>query len=175
MVLNVLRQVTTYCRCPLFNKTARFYGVYDPPYLKPKETLIKVYPVLNVQIRGYQYSLLESYQRLIHKIAKILDINVEDSFAYPHREFKINRYKKGSTLIDAEYNLKVYERDIQISNVTSIKCPIFVRILEASLPEGVSLTIDKYDPSIQKKRIVPNKELVDLKAALNELLEKKEK
>ncbi|XP_017893304.1 uncharacterized protein LOC108632930 [Ceratina calcarata] len=174
MVLN-LKQVTTYCRCPLFNTTVRSYGVYDPPYLKKKETTIKVYPLLNVQIRGYKYPLLENYQSFIYKIAKILNVTVEDSFAFPHREFKINRYKKGSSLTDAEYNLKIYERDVQISNVTSIKCPIFVRILEAALPEGVSLTIDKYDPLIQKKRIIPNKELVDLKAALSELLQNRGK
>lgn len=95
------------------------------------------------------------------------------SIAFPHREFKIKRFKKGSTIVDSEYDLKIFERDIQISNVSSTKCPIFIRVLEASLPEGVSLVIDKYDPILQKKRLIPNKELIDVKNELEQSLENK--
>ncbi|XP_043799647.1 39S ribosomal protein L48, mitochondrial [Apis laboriosa] len=175
MILSVLKQFTTYYRCPLFNKGIRFYGIYEPPYLKKKEYEIPIYPVLNIQIKGYKYSLLESYQSFIHKIAKVLDITIDDSFAFPHKEFKIKKFKKNSTVIDAEYHLKIYERDIQISNISSTLCPILIRILEATLPEGVSLSIHEYDPILKKKCIIPNKELLDLKTELQEMTEHKTK
>ncbi|CAK9801231.1 39S ribosomal protein L48, mitochondrial [Anthophora quadrimaculata] len=174
MVLNVFKQMTTYCRCPIINKTVRFYSVYEPPYLK-KEYEIPVYPTLNIQIRGYKYPLLESYQSFIHKLAKELKITIENSFAFPHREFKIKKFKRGTTIVDNEYKLKVYERDIQVSNVTSIKCPIFIRILEATLPEGVSLCIDHLDPMLEQKRYIPNKELFDLKAELQTMIAERAK
>lgn len=175
MILSVLKQFTTYYRCPLFNKGIRFYGIYEPPYLKKKEYEIPIYPVLNIQIKGYKYSLLESYQSFIHKIIKVFDITIDDSFAFPHKEFKIKKLKKNSSIIDAEYHLKIYERDIQISNVSSTICPIFIRILEATLPEGVSLSIHEYDPILKKKCAIPNKELLDLKAELQEMIKDRTK
>lgn len=175
MILNVLKQFTTYYRCPLFNKGIRFYSIYEPPYLKKKEFEIPIYPVLNIQIKGYKYSLLESYQSFIHKIVKVFNITIDDSFAFPHKEFKIKKLKKNTTIIDAEYHLKIYERDMQISNVSSTICPIFIRILEATLPEGVSLSIHKYDPILKKKCLIPNKELLDLKIELQEMIEDKAK
>lgn len=64
---------------------------------------------------------------------------------------------------------------MQISNVSSTICPIFIRILEATLPEGVSLSIHKYDPILKKKCLIPNKELLDLKTELREMIEDKAK
>ncbi|KOC64992.1 39S ribosomal protein L48, mitochondrial, partial [Habropoda laboriosa] len=160
---------------PLIIRALRFYGIYEPPYLKQKELKIPNCPTLNIQIKGYKYPLLESYQSFIHKLAKALNVTVEDSFPFPHAEFKIKRFKRGTAVVDAEYQLKIYERDVQISNVSSIKYPIFIRLLEATLPEGVSLCIDQYDPVLQKNRLIPNKELLDIKSDLNELLESKNK
>ena len=169
MALNVIRQVTTSCRHSLFNKSLRFYGIYEPPYLKVKEPEIPLYPVLNIQIRGYVYPLLESYQSFIHKVANVLDVDVEDSFGFPHQEYKVKRFKKESAVVDTEYHLRLYERDIQVSNVTSTKCPILIRILEATLPEGVSLHIDTLDPMLDKRRYIPDKELLDLKSELSSM------
>lgn len=168
MVLNVFRRAITCYRYPFLNKTARFYSIYNPPYLK-KTNEIPDYPTLNVQLRGYMYSTLESYQSYINKIAGVLNITVQNGFAFPHKEFHIKRFKSGSIIVDSEYDLKIYERHIQVSGVTSTICPIFIRILEATLPEGVSLCIDEYDPMIQKKRYIPNKELLTLKSELEEL------
>lgn len=97
------------------------------------------------------------------------------SFPLPHREYKVKRYKTGGTIVDAEYDLKIYERNIQISNVLSTKYPILIRILEATLPEGVTLHVDKYDPSLEKKRFIPNKDLFDVKKELDELIENRGK
>ncbi|XP_003397059.1 39S ribosomal protein L48, mitochondrial isoform X1 [Bombus terrestris] len=175
MILNVLKQVTTYCRRPLFNETVRLYGIYEPPYLKQKEYEIPICPDLNIQIRGYNYPVLENYQSFVHKIAKVFNFTIDQSFPMPHREYKIKRYKKGGTIVDAVYDLKIYERDIQISDMSSIKLPILIRILEATLPEGVSLHVDKYDPLLEKKRLIPNRDLIDIKKELDELIQNKGK
>ncbi|XP_034181795.2 mitochondrial ribosomal protein L48 [Osmia lignaria lignaria] len=169
MVLNVFRRAVTCYRYPLLNKAVRFYGIYEPPYLK-KEYEIPIYPTLNIQLRGYTYPLIEKYQSFVQKLADALDITVENTFPYPHREFKIKRFKKGGTVVDSEYTVKIYERDIQVSDITATKCPIFIRLLEATLPEGVSMCIDKYDPLLDKKRFIPDKELLELKSELNEIL-----
>lgn len=43
--------------------------------LKPK---VPIYPMLNVQIKGYIYPVLENYQSFVHKIAKLMDIDVDN-------------------------------------------------------------------------------------------------
>lgn len=43
--------------------------------LKPK---YPQYESLNVQIKGYDYPILESYQRYLHSVAEYLDIDVAD-------------------------------------------------------------------------------------------------
>lgn len=82
---------------------------------------------------------------------------------------KVKKYKKHSSITEHEYCLRLYERDIQVSNISVTKYPVFVRILEATLPEGVSLHIDTFDPELQKKRYIPDKTLVDLKIELNNM------
>lgn len=57
---------------------------------------------------------------------------------------------------------------MQLSDMSSMKCSILIRALEAALPQGVTLNIDVYDPAIEMKRYVPDKELLDLKSSLNE-------
>lgn len=92
----------------------------------------------------------------------------------PHQEHKIQRYKKASTIIDSEYTLRLYERNTLLSNITSIKLPILIRILEASLPMGVSLHVSVYDPEMQKRRYIPDRVLLDLKSELSEIQKPKE-
>lgn len=69
----------------------------------------------------------------------------------------------------AEYHLKLYQRNIQVSEISTTKCSILIRILEATLPQGVILNIDVFDPILEKKRYVPDKELLDLKSSLETL------
>lgn len=39
---------------------------------------IPIYESLNIQIKGYDYPILENYQRLIHKLAERLEIEVDE-------------------------------------------------------------------------------------------------
>lgn len=59
-----------------------------------------------------------------------------------------------------------------MSEVSSVKYPILIRALEASLPQGVTLNIDVFDHALEKKRYVPDKELLDLKFTLSTLKRK---
>jgi len=56
-----------------------------------------------------------------------------------------------------------------MSEVSSIKCSILIRTLEAALPQGIILNVDIYNPVLEEKRYIPDKELIDLKSALDTL------
>lgn len=90
----------------------------------------------------------------------------------PAKQLKVTRFKTKSTVIDAEYLLKIYQRNLKISNVSSVKLPIFIKVIEAALPEGVMLDIEEFSAEKDKFRFVPDKHLLDLKSELEEMQKK---
>lgn len=43
--------------------------------MKPK---YPVYETINIQIKGYDFSILESYQKFIHRMADSMDLDIAD-------------------------------------------------------------------------------------------------
>lgn len=41
-----------------------------------------MYNTLNIQLKGYDFAVLENYQRFVHKIADNMNIEVEDGYVY---------------------------------------------------------------------------------------------
>ncbi|XP_072745615.1 large ribosomal subunit protein mL48 [Anoplolepis gracilipes] len=175
MALNLIKQ-SIIKQHPLIRKilSAKFYtgSLYEPDYLETGKSIFPLLPKINVQIKGYDYSVLESYQCFMNKLADIMQIDVENSWALPPQEWKIHKYKTGTTAIISEYNFKIYERHTQMLEISSIKCSTLIRTLEASLPQGVTLNVDIFDPATEKKRYVPDKALLDLKSTLDTLKNK---
>ncbi|KAK2580499.1 hypothetical protein KPH14_006236 [Odynerus spinipes] len=175
MALNIIRKATTFRNCSLVKNALshRRYSLYEPDYLEATKSKIPLYPMLNVQIKGYVYPVLENYQSFIHKVAEIMDIDVDNGWPLPAQVLKIHKFKPQTTVVTAEYNLNIYERNIQLADVSSIQCPILIRTLEAALPEGVSLNIEIFDPALEEKRYIPDKELLDMKSMLETYTTKK--
>jgi large subunit ribosomal protein L48 len=150
------------------NITNKFYGtLYEPPYLDLLKLPHPTYDVLNFKITGYDYPVLESYQRFVHKIAESMDLNVSECWAHPPQKTKVLRYKQNSSNVEAEYNLTTYERFIQISDIQAPIYTVFLRFIQEAIPEGVTLSVVHHTDFIEESRFVPDKELLDLKAQLD--------
>ncbi|KAL2725154.1 hypothetical protein V1478_007827 [Vespula squamosa] len=175
MALNIIRKATTFCNGILAKNvlSCRHYSLYEPDYLEMLKPEVPIYSMLNVQITGYSYPVLENYQSLIHKIAKVMDIDVDNGWALPPKVLKVQKFKSRSTVVTAEYNLNIYERNIQLADVTSTQCPLLIRILEDALPEGVTLNMTIFDPNMELKRYIPDKQLLDMKSMLQDISRKK--
>lgn len=91
----------------------------------------------------------------------------------PGKSLKIKKYKLGSSVLDSEYKFEIYERNIQVSHVSTPKLPILIRMMEAALPEGVTMTVDEWTLEKDELRYVPDKELMDLKVELEGMQRKK--
>ncbi|KAI8422281.1 hypothetical protein MSG28_006165 [Choristoneura fumiferana] len=87
--------------------------LYEPDYLISMEPDEPVYDCLNLQIKGYDFALLEACQSQIHRYAEVMGLQVDDSWATPAKQLKVQRFKPNSTVVDAEYSLNVYERNVQ--------------------------------------------------------------
>ncbi|XP_065340963.1 large ribosomal subunit protein mL48 [Cloeon dipterum] len=141
-------------------------GLWEPEYLEAMKSKVPLYDTLNIQMKGYDYPLLESYQKFVHTIASNMDIDVEECWATPPQNFKINTFKPNSTVLDKEFKLSLYERNVQIVDMPTTLYPILLSALSASVPEGVTVTVHEHDPEHEEVRYIPDLELKDLKDQL---------
>ncbi|XP_001606754.1 probable 28S ribosomal protein S10, mitochondrial [Nasonia vitripennis] len=179
MASHLFRRLTALKSIPRANllnnvPSMSYSKIYEPDYLEALKPKYPLYPPLVVRIRSHDFPILESYQSWIHKVAEAMDFDMEDSYPMPARETKVTRYKHKSTVVDAQYLLRMYERDLMISNVPSIRLPIFIRVLEAALPEGVILDIEEYSQEKENYRYIPDKQLLDLKQELEDIQKSKD-
>nr|XP_018916804.1 PREDICTED: 39S ribosomal protein L48, mitochondrial [Bemisia tabaci] len=140
--------------------------IYEPDYLKLMESPIPMYDRLNIQIKGYDYPVLESYQKFVHHTAEAMLIDVEDGWALPPQHLKVKKFMPRSAITDSEYDLKIYERNVQISDVYSHDLSLFLEIIEAALPEGVKMHVHEHLPEHEKVRYIPDSELKQLEIEL---------
>lgn len=87
----------------------------------------------------------------------------------PPHNFTIQRFLPKSSTVEAEYLLNVYERNLQLVDVSAPIYPLFVRIAQAALPEGVELTIQSNSEEFEQRRYVPDRDLLDLKDELEKM------
>lgn len=77
--------------------------------------------------------------------------------------------KPASSVIESTYHLTVYERIVQISDIGAPIYPIFLRVVQAALPEGVSLDVIEHTDAHDESRYVPDKDLLECKKLLDEM------
>ncbi|XP_047520068.1 uncharacterized protein LOC125059617 [Pieris napi] len=143
--------------------------LYEPDYLISMEPDEPVYDCLNLQIKGYDYTLLEMCQREIHRYAEVMGLQVDECWATPAKQFKIHRYKPGGTVVDSEYNLNIYERNVQVVDVPAWALGTLLRVSRALLPEGCTLNVHEHTIEHEDIRYVPDNELLTLKQQLDDM------
>lgn len=141
--------------------------IYEPPYLDAMKPEFPTYDVINVKITGYDFPILESYQRFVHRIAEALQLDVSECWAHPPKKEQIVRYKHSSPTVDSEYKLLTYERFVQISDIQAPTYPLFLRFIQSGLPLGVTLSVVHHTDFLEESRYVPDKDLIDLKSQLD--------
>lgn len=62
----------------------RNYGsLYEPSYLALMKSPHPTYDMINVKISGFDFPILENYQRFIHRMAESLELDVSECWAQP--------------------------------------------------------------------------------------------
>lgn len=140
---------------------------YDPPYLN-KEPPFPNYELLNINIKGYDYSVLDTYYKYIERLCLSLKVEVVEAYAMPCRTFKIKTYQPFSATMDKEFKLNNYHRIVRISNLKSTFAPILFETIQLNLPEGVQMNVSEPTEEEDEFRYVPDIELNELKQKLSE-------
>nr|XP_026485480.1 39S ribosomal protein L48, mitochondrial [Vanessa tameamea] len=153
---------------PLQRQERRYKGdLYEPDYLISMQPDEPIYDCLNLQIKGYDFVLLESCQKEIHRYAEVMGIQVEESWATPAQQLNVQRFKPGSTAVESDYHLKIYERNVQVVDVPAWSLGTLLRVSRALLPEGCTLSVHEHAPEHEEVRYVPDNELIELKQQLD--------
>lgn len=61
---------------------------YDPPYLA-REAPFPAYTELNINLKGYDFTVLERYHNYIAKMCHVMEVPVKEVYAMPHRSQKV--------------------------------------------------------------------------------------
>ncbi|KAF2891605.1 hypothetical protein ILUMI_14568, partial [Ignelater luminosus] len=130
---------------------------------------VPLYDLVNIQLKGYDYPVLESFQKSVHHIAKNMDIDVEECWATPAKHEQIKVFKPKSEVVGAQYELKTYERTVQIANASSLQLSILLQAVEAAIPAGVTVNVVPHEEEHEEIRYVPDHELIKLKQELDHM------
>lgn len=58
----------------------QFSNIYEPDYLDLLKPDIPEYDEINVQMKGYDFAVLESFQKCVHTIAENMELEVTDGY-----------------------------------------------------------------------------------------------
>lgn len=143
---------------------------HEPEYLQYLKPPVPVhgYPI-NVQLKGYDYTVLEFSVKQILKIASLLGTRVSEVWATPLESASISTYKPQSTNIEENYKLNTYERNVQVKDLHGIMAPIFFEAIQSVLGPGVRLSIHQHTPEHEEVRYIPDLELEALQKQLDEI------
>nr|CAG4652373.1 EOG090X0MUO [Triops cancriformis] len=138
----------------------------EPEYLDSLAPEISIYPTLDIQLKSYDFPILESYMSFVHRTAENMGVEVEDCWATPGRSFNIQTFKPQSSLVQAHYSLQQYERNVQVTDLPSNLAPLLFEVIQQTLPPGVEVCVKEHTPSDEDIRYVPDLQLKELRTQL---------
>ena len=147
------------------------FKFYDPPYIN-REAAFPNYELLNVNLKGYDYSVLDNFYKFVEKLCDSLKVTVVEAYPMPARNYKIKTYQPFSSNLDKEYKLNYYHRVVRIQHLKSTLAPLLFETIQLNLPEGVQLNVKVPTADEDEFRYVPDIELNELKQQLNEMTKK---
>ncbi|ESN99014.1 hypothetical protein HELRODRAFT_162491 [Helobdella robusta] len=151
---------------------SRFYSLYEPEFLDEKKDT-PMYTNLSIRLEGYDFVIVESFAKYIDNKSKHLGLQ-SMVYAVPARTTKVQIYKPNTSQVGKEYDLALYKRVVQVSDLPSTLAPIFFEVLNTNLPPAVSLVISPPTEEEEDYRYVPDLALLELQAEIAKIEKAKE-
>lgn len=143
--------------------------LHEPAYLIDQKPKVGYYDLLDLQLKGYDFVVLEKYQSYIHKTMKKMDFKVVRAWAVPYQELQLENLSDRSTAVEHEYKIKIYERNIQMQDALVTKLPLLIDIINITSPPGVSFSIHRHTSELEDKIYFRDSVLENLREELQEL------
>jgi len=82
---------------------------------------------------------------------------------------RVVTYKPRSTAIENEFELPLYERNVQVADLTATNAALLIDVVHTNLPEGVSLVFKVHERSDEEAKYIPDLDLKALQEQLREM------
>jgi len=151
-----------------FSSSSVSRGTFEPDYLDSSGPVIPTYPPINIQIKGYDFDILESTQSYIHNLAENMGVNVCEAWATPARTYQVSTFKEGGVIVKDTYNVSLYERNVQVEGLRSIDAPILIDTIRTALPEGVTLSVHEHTRDMEEDRWISDPFIDKIRSELEE-------
>ena len=126
-------------------KGVKVAGIHEPAYLEELRPKFGFYDKLNLTLKGYDFVVLEKYQSYLNKaMTRKFDIKSTSAWSAPHQDLHHENLVDRSTAIDTTFMLRMYERNIQMEKALTTQLPILIEFIHATLPPGVTFSIDRH-------------------------------
>jgi len=135
---------------------------------------IPIYPPLNIQLKGYNFDILEQFQSWVHRLVENMGCDASDAWATPAQCLSMNTYQDSSTRPKDTYYVNIYERNVQVTNLRSVDAAILIDLLQRALPEGVQFTLHEHTVEKEEQRWISDPFIDSLRSELSEGQEEKE-
>jgi len=154
--------------------SAPFKGTFEPDYLDSEGIKVPTYPPLNIQIKGYNFDILENFQAWIHKMSENMGVDVNSSWATPSRTLQLTTFQEGGVRPKDSFTVHVYERNVQVDGLRSIDAPILIDLIRRALPEGVQFSMHEHTVEMDEERWIADPFIDQLRTELKGKEEEKD-
>merc|ERR1719361_3172078 len=120
----------------------------------------------HVQLKGYNFDVLEEYQSWVHRMAENMGIDVSLAWATPAQSLDLTTYHVGGIRPKDTFNVQLYERNVQVANLRSIDAPVLLDVIQKALPEGVTLCIMEHTVEASEARWIADPFIDQLRSEL---------
>ncbi|XP_075448854.1 large ribosomal subunit protein mL48 isoform X2 [Ascaphus truei] len=145
-----------------------------PPKKKEKPTSKEIkassdsaYGTVNLEVSGYDMTLVEHYSQYVHNLCNRLSIKVEESYAKPTITKEVLLLHEQGTKMFVDAVLTTHERVIQVSGLSATLAPILMEVLMMNQPEAVQLVVKEHTESDFQVRFKGRPDLENLMAQVS--------
>ncbi|CAJ0586381.1 unnamed protein product, partial [Mesorhabditis spiculigera] len=124
---------------------------------------------MNIRLQGHDFVPLEKYQAYVHKIAKKFQFPVVDSYAVAAQTSRATTFKPQSTIVDESIGLSRYERVVRVGPIPAPRVQLFLQMIRAHNPIGVTMTVKEHEKADEDYRYIPDLMLKEKQTELKSL------
>uniref|UniRef100_A0A8C5PCE1 Large ribosomal subunit protein mL48 n=1 Tax=Leptobrachium leishanense TaxID=445787 RepID=A0A8C5PCE1_9ANUR len=125
------------------------------------------YGVVNLQITGYNMTLVEHFSQYIHNFCNRYSVKVEESYANPTKTTEVMHLSEHGNKMFVDSVLTFHERVIQVSGLSFTFIPILIEVLTMNQPEGVNLLLKEHTQADYQARFKARPDLENLMASMS--------
>ncbi|XP_059161068.1 uncharacterized protein LOC131944460 [Physella acuta] len=140
---------------------SKFHGMWEPNDLKLQPD-IPEYKALHIVMRGYDFPVLESYAKYLHKAVESIFKLESDAWATPAKSTEVRTFHQNSSTVNEKYSLIKYDRTVMVENIPTTTVPILLQFIRRHCPQGVEVSLKEPSAEEEEARYVPDYQVKEL-------------